>query len=93
MVWEDGHCERLPSISGFDAMDMLLKEKGLTRGSANDWYAEIESQAEDKLGMLFKKMMVSQVHVVGVGCVNCSSCPFLSDGSSFWLCILFAEVI
>ncbi|KAH7680718.1 Transcription factor MYC/MYB N-terminal protein [Dioscorea alata] len=70
LVWEDGHCERLPSISGFDAMDMLLKEKGLTRGSANDWYAEIESQAEDKLGMLFKKMMVSQVHVVGEGVVG-----------------------
>ncbi|KAM0939763.1 putative transcription factor bHLH family [Dioscorea sansibarensis] len=70
LVWEDGHCERLPSISGFDAMDMLLKEKGLARGSANDWYAEVGGRAEDKLGTLFKNMMVSQVHVVGEGVVG-----------------------
>ncbi|KAJ0976670.1 hypothetical protein J5N97_012144 [Dioscorea zingiberensis] len=64
LVWEDGHCERLPSFSGFDAMDMLRVARGCGNG-----YAEVGSQAEDRLGM-FMKMMVSQVHVVGEGVVG-----------------------
>ncbi|KAJ0973343.1 hypothetical protein J5N97_021302 [Dioscorea zingiberensis] len=70
LVWGDGHCERPTNISGFDAMDMLLKECGAARSSRNDRVAEFESQAGDRLGMLVNKIMVSQVHVVGDGIIG-----------------------
>ncbi|XP_008784115.2 transcription factor LHW-like isoform X2 [Phoenix dactylifera] len=70
LVWEDGYCERVPPISGVEAMDLLLKEQGLIRNHNNDHASELRGQAEDRVGMLVNKIMAAQVHVVGAGMVG-----------------------
>lgn len=70
LVWSDGHCERPVDISGFDAMDMLLKERGAARSSGNERVSEIRGLAGGRLSMLVKTTMASHVHVVGDGVIG-----------------------
>nr|XP_010912383.2 transcription factor LHW isoform X1 [Elaeis guineensis] len=70
LVWEDGYCERVLGISGFEAVDLLLKEQGLIRNHNNDHASELRGQSEDRVGMLVNKIMAAQVHVVGAGIVG-----------------------
>uniref|UniRef100_A0A0E0CAQ6 BHLH domain-containing protein n=1 Tax=Oryza meridionalis TaxID=40149 RepID=A0A0E0CAQ6_9ORYZ len=84
LVWGDGHYERAagaPSISGFEAMDLLLKEKaaalrsgtgrggsgGGGEGHAADGAA---GHGHDRVDALVHKAMAQQVHVVGEGVIG-----------------------
>lgn len=87
LVWSDGHCERPVDISGFDAMDMLLKERGAARSSGNDRVSEIRGVAGDRLNMLVKTTMASQVHVVGDGCVYYPPCQMFFITSGMFVCL------
>ncbi|KAH7671313.1 Transcription factor MYC/MYB N-terminal protein [Dioscorea alata] len=81
LVWSDGHCERPVDISGFDAMDMLLKERGAARSSGNDRVSEIRGVVGDRLSMLVKTTMASQVHVVGDGIIGKAALT----GNHWWI--------
>ncbi|XP_072964381.1 transcription factor LHW-like isoform X1 [Typha angustifolia] len=73
LVWGDGHCERMsadPVISGFEAMDLLLKEKIALRGSREGHVGELGCRAEDRVTTLVNNLMVPQVHVVGDGIIG-----------------------
>lgn len=73
LVWGDGHWERAvgaPAISGFEAMDLLLKGKaaalrsGRGEGHASEGAA---GHAQDRVDALVHKAMAHQAHVVGEG--------------------------
>ena len=78
-MWGDGHYERAagaPSISGFEAMDLLLKEKaaalrrGTGRGGGGGEGHAADGAAghsHDRVDALVHKAMAQQVHVVGEG--------------------------
>lgn len=69
LIWEDGYCGRMHGgISGFEVMDLLIKEKGLLRGSrCEERSAEVGRPTEDRIFALVHKRMASQVHIVGDG--------------------------
>ncbi|KAJ3677918.1 hypothetical protein LUZ60_001721 [Juncus effusus] len=68
LVWGEGHCEKT-SISGFEAMDLLLKEKVAHRNPCQA--AELApSRADDRLNTLVYKLMVHQVHILGQGIIG-----------------------
>ncbi|XP_006646502.1 transcription factor LHW-like [Oryza brachyantha] len=84
LVWGDGHCEReagAPAISGFEAMDLLLKEKaaalrgGAGRGGGGgggEGHAPEGSagHGQDRVDELVHKAMAQQLHVVGKGVIG-----------------------
>ncbi|XP_066162220.1 transcription factor LHW isoform X4 [Oryza sativa Japonica Group] len=82
LVWGDGHYERAagaPSISGFEAMDLLLKEKaaalrsGTGRGGGGGEGHAADGAAghsHDRVDALVHKAMAQQVHVVGEGVIG-----------------------
>ncbi|KAF0919257.1 hypothetical protein E2562_029027 [Oryza meyeriana var. granulata] len=82
LVWGDGHCEReagWPAISGFEAMDLLLKEKaaalrsGAGRSSGEGHAPDGSAGAghgQDRVEALVHKVMAQQVHVVGEGVIG-----------------------
>lgn len=71
LVWGEGYCERMagvPAISGFEAMDLLLKEKVAQRNPREGHSAEmVVARTDDRLNTLVYKLMVHQVHVLGEG--------------------------
>lgn len=76
LLWGDGHCERAagsPAISGFEAMDLLLKEKaaalrsGGGRGGEGHAPEGAAGHGHDRVDALVHKAMVHQVHAVGEG--------------------------
>lgn len=71
LVWGEGYCERVagvPAISGFEAMDLLLKEKVAQRNSREGHSTEmVVARTDDRLNTLVYKLMVHQVHVLGEG--------------------------
>uniref|UniRef100_A0A0D9V858 BHLH domain-containing protein n=1 Tax=Leersia perrieri TaxID=77586 RepID=A0A0D9V858_9ORYZ len=76
LVWGDGHCEPeagAPAISGFEAMDLLLKEKaaalrsGAGRSGGGGGAA---GHGQDRVEALVHKAMAQQVHVVGEGVIG-----------------------
>jgi hypothetical protein len=72
LVWGEGYCERLgvPAISGFEAMDLLLKEKVALRNPREGHSTELAVvRTDDRLNTLVYKLMVHQVHVLGEGYV------------------------
>lgn len=73
LVWGEGYCERVagvPAISGFEAMDLLLKEKVAQRNSREGHSTEmVVARTDDRLNTLVYKLMVHQVHVLGEGYV------------------------
>lgn len=72
LVWAVGHCERFSAAqaaSGFEAMDLLIKESGLLRKSQNGGFSQPKCQAEDRVHSLVFKSMATHVHVLGDGCV------------------------
>lgn len=81
-MWGDGHYERAagaPSISGFEAMDLLLKEKaaalrsGTGRGGGGGEGHAADGAAghsHDRVDALVHKAMAQQVHVVGEGVIG-----------------------
>ncbi|KAF3332023.1 Transcription factor LHW [Carex littledalei] len=74
LVWGEGYCERVagvPAISGFEAMDLLLKEKVAQRNSREGHSTEmVVARTDDRLNTLVYKLMVHQVHVLGEGIIG-----------------------
>ncbi|XP_020582677.1 uncharacterized protein LOC110026164 isoform X2 [Phalaenopsis equestris] len=83
LIWEDGYCGRMHgAISGFEAMDLLIKEKGLLRGSrCEERFTELGRSTEDRIYALVHRSMTSQVHVVGDGVVG----KAVSTGRHNWI--------
>lgn len=83
LIWEDGYCGRMHAgISGFEAMDLLIKEKGILRGSrCEERFAELGRPTEDRIYTLIHKRMANQVHVVGDGVVGKAA----STGNHQWI--------
>ncbi|XP_020698144.1 transcription factor LHW isoform X2 [Dendrobium catenatum] len=83
LIWEDGFCGRMHGgLSGFEAMDLLIKEKGLLRGSrCEERFAELGRPTEDRIYTLVHKRMTSQVHAVGDGVVGKAA----STGNHQWI--------
>ncbi|KAL0928824.1 hypothetical protein M5K25_000746 [Dendrobium thyrsiflorum] len=83
LIWEDGYCGRMHGgLSGFEAMDLLIKEKGLLRGSrCEERFAELGRPTEDRIYTLVHKRMASQVHAVGDGVVGKAA----STGNHQWI--------
>lgn len=83
LIWEDAYCGRMHGgISGFEAMDLLIKEKGLLRGSrCEERSAELGRPTEDRIFTLVHKKMASQVHIVGDGVVGKAA----STGNHQWI--------
>ncbi|KAJ4810943.1 Transcription factor-related family protein [Rhynchospora pubera] len=74
LVWGEGYCERtagIPAISGFEAMDLLLKEKVAQRNPREGHSIElVAARSDDRLNTLVYKLMVHQVHVLGEGIIG-----------------------
>lgn len=71
LIWEDGYCGGKPGgMSGFEAMDLLIREKGLRASRGDERLPELGRPAEDRIYTLVHKRMASQVHVEGNGVVG-----------------------
>ncbi|KAI0531068.1 hypothetical protein KFK09_000619 [Dendrobium nobile] len=83
LIWEDGFCGRMHGgLSGFEAMDLLIKEKGLLRGSrCEERFAELGCPTEVRIYTLVHKRMTSQVHAVGDGVIGKAA----STGNHQWI--------
>ncbi|RWW74191.1 hypothetical protein BHE74_00017879, partial [Ensete ventricosum] len=84
-TWEDGYCDRKLGVSKLQVSDLLLKEHAVVE-STEDNFLERGCQADDRISDLIAKIMASQVHIVGDGCVD------LSGHSWFWhFCAMFSS--
>lgn len=89
LIWEDGYCDQNPGMPRSKVSELLLKEQGVIKST--DSFLELGCQADDGLGVLVHKIMASQVHVVGDGCVDLHL-VILGFGFFFSLNFVFFEV-
>lgn len=66
LIWEDGYYNQKPSFSSFKISISLPKQETL---GIKDYFSELACEADDPIKVLVDKIMASQVHFVGDGCV------------------------
>lgn len=70
LTWEDGYCDRKLGVSKLQVSDLLLKEHAVVESTEDNCFSERGCQADDRIVDLVDKIMASQVHIVGDGCVD-----------------------
>lgn len=72
LIWDDRYYEEKLGMSRLNVSDLLLKEQAVAKNNKKHDFLELSCQADDAIGVLVDKIMASQVHVVGDGCVDLS---------------------